>query len=606
MRKRNINSNPQSGAAIITAVIFFLIISVIVLVGMASPVAYQIRNAADFVQSKQGFITADTLNEEVLYRLNKGRTLPATLVLGFSSGTSTAQITDVNGMKQVISTGISGFFSRVSKSVFSQGDGVSVNYGIQVGNGGLNMSGGARIVGNVYSNGNIVGSGNPTITGSAIASAAAQSEVTVGNTSESPITLSAGDTNATQDFAQSFTVSSSSSNVLLRVYARKSGWPSNVTISLRNNNPSTNRPGTTVLASTVLGAGQVTDQFSWLGVYFSSAVPLTAGTRYWIVFDVSSSASWAYYQFGATDNSPMLAWDSSAALYRGQLGGTWTASSPGHDALFELVAGDVSSISGIVVGSGGTGDAKAFIVTNSTVAGNLYCQTGSNNNKSCDTSQSSPSPLAFPFSDANIQAWQDSVVTTQTRPTSLSLSSSNNVSTSSLRINGNLSIGGDAQLTVNGPLYVNGSVNINAGGRMYVAGPVYINGTLAISGAGFIRIANSVGGSALPIVVSGNVDLGASGALNGNGQAGSYVVLVSKSSSNSAVTVSGAAGTVLILAPYGRVTFNGGSSAKAVVANEVYMSGGTTVTYDSGLADIDFTSGPSGAWNVDSWREVAR
>ncbi len=604
MHQKN-KTNTQSGAAIMLAVIFFLVISVIVLVGMASPVAYQIRNAADFVQSKQGFISSDTLNEEALYRLNKGRTLPATLILGFASGTSTALVTDINGAKQVISTGISGFFSRVSKSIFSQGDGISINYGIQVGNGGLNMSGGARVVGNVYSNGNIVGSGGPAITGTAVASASAQSEVTVGNTSANPITVSVGETNATQDFAQSFTASTSSPQVLLRLYVKKVGWPANVTVSIRNN--SNGKPGNTVLASTVFSAGQITDNFSWLGSYFNSPVTLVPGTVYWIVFDVSSSAAWAYYQTGVTNNSPMLAGDANAKFYTGQLSsGTWTAPNAGHDAMFELVSGDVSSISGVTVGSGGTGDAKAFIVTDSTVAGNLYCQTGTNNNKPCDTTQSSPSPLSFPISAGNIQSWQDSVVTGQTRSSSWSLSSSNNISTSSIRINGDLTISGDAQLAVNGPLYVSGNVNISAGGRLYISGPVYIGGNLVLSGAGFIRIHNSVGGASLPVVVQGTVDLGASGALGGNGQAGSYAILVTKSTSNSAVRVSGAAGTVLILAPYGRVTFDGGASAKAVVAHEIYMNGGSTVTYDSGLADIDFSSGPSGAWNVDSWKEISQ
>lgn len=601
----------QSGQAIITAVIFFLVISVIVLVGMASPVAYQIRNSADFIQSKQGFISSDTLNEEAFYRLNKGRTLPATLVLGFSSGTSTAQITDVNGMKQIISTGAAGAFSRISKSIFSQGDGLSINYGLQVGNGGITMTGGASIIGNVYSNGNISGSGGVSITGSAVAAVAASTETTWQNSSSTSVTVNIGTANATQDFAQTFIAATSTTHIQAKFYIKKVGTPANVTVSLLND--ATTAPGSTVYGSGVLSASQVTTNYGWVTVSFASAQPLTVGNRYWLVFDVASNSGSNYYQIAVTNNSTTFT-DASAKFYNGRLGGTWSIPNNNYDAFFELFTGSISSISGMTVGGTG-GDARAFSVTNSTISGNLYCQTGSGNNKGCDTSQAIPSPLAYPFSDANIDEWESNVVTTQTRNSSWSLSSNTSTTSAALRINGNLDISGDAQLTVTGPLYVTGNLTMSGDGRLIVGGPVYIGGNLSVSGSreGNIFSASSIGNVANTYVVNGTVTFTSTNPIVSNGQAGNYSIVVSKSlcgglstGCSQAINVSGSAGAIVLLAPDGKVTFSGSGKAKAVIAYKIELSGGTSVTYDSGLADIDFSSGPSGAWNVDSWREISQ
>jgi len=39
-------------------------------------------------------------------------------------------------------------------------------------------------------------------------------------------------------------------------------------------------------------------------------------------------------------------------------------------------------------------------------------------------------------------------------------------------------------------------------------------------------------------------------------------------------------------------------------AEQLLVKNGATITYDSGLANARFTSGPSGGWKVRSWKEV--
>jgi hypothetical protein len=72
------------------------------------------------------------------------------------------------------------------------------------------------------------------------------------------------------------------------------------------------------------------------------------------------------------------------------------------------------------------------------------------------------------------------------------------------------------------------------------------------------------------------------------------------------MTVSGAAGAVVLLAPNGQVTFDGSASAKAVVAYKMSLTGATTLNYESGLATISFdgTSGGGSSWITDTWKEI--
>lgn len=602
--------NKQKGAAMITAVIFFLSISIIILIAMASPVAIQVRTTADFLQSKQGYIAADTLNEEALYRLNKGRTLPSNLVLSFSGATSTALITDIGGAKQIISTGVAGSFSRLSKSIFSQDTGVSINYGLQVGNGGLVMSGSSRINGNVYANGNISASGSCQITGSAVAAVATTEFADQENsTSGTPaVNTVFGTTSASQDAAQSFTVSTTTAVAEVSFYIKKTGSPANATVKLVSNN--SGNPSTTVLASGTLSASQVTTSYGWVDVGFTTNPSLTPGTTYWVVIDVTSNSTINYYTLATTNTNSYA----NGQLKRGSSGGTWTIPDSSHDGFFKVYVGGVSSISGVIVGSGGVGDANAFTVVNSTISGNLYCQVGSGNNKTCNTAQPTASFLSFPFSSANIDEWKSEAVSSNVYNGNLTIGSSVSTTTSSLVVNGDLTVGGSANVTFGGPIKVNGNFDLGSSGNVTLGGTMYVTGDLTVSGSAQLRLASSYGASSGMIVVDGKVDLGSSGGVSGSGTTGSYIVIVSNSSCGGttscsgayAINVTGSAGAVVLLTQNGGINFGGSAGAKAAVGYLMNMSGSVTLTYESGLADINFSSGPSGTWNVDSWQEISQ
>lgn len=592
-RRKPTYRSRQGGQVIMGSLLMFLTISIVVLVGIATPVAIQVRSAADFLQSKQGYISADVLNEESLYRLNKGWTLPSQLVLSFNESTSTAFITDVNGEKQVIATGVSGLFSRISQSVFTpqSSKSVSVNYAAQVGNGGLTMDGSPTISGNAYINGNISGSGVSTITGNAYAAAVTPESNDQANGVGTPaVNLTFGTANATQDVAQSFSVSTSTSLSRILLYMKKTGTPANATVRIIEKTSVNNDISGTVKATATLNATQVTTAYTWVPVVFTSNTSLTPGNTYWVVVDVPSNSPTNYYIMGMS-NTNSYGSTNSVELGRYGVGSSWTLSNATYDMFFQVFLGSVSSISGVVV----QGNAAAYSVTNSTVSGMLYCQSGTGNNKSCNSSSSTPNAITYPFSDTNINDWKAEAT-------------AGGVRSSSWTIDG-------VTATTTGATKINGNLTVTASGKLTMKGTIYVTGDLTIDGAGSLKVDTSYGAKTGVIVVDGKINVVASGAVSGSGTAGSYALIVTSSgcggttlcSGANAVSVSGAAGAVVLLAPYGKINFTGSASAKAVAGYALNLSGATTINYESGLSALTFgsTGGASASsWVTDTWKEI--
>lgn len=583
--------NRQQGQVIITTVLFFLAISFVVMIGIATPIANQLRDASDFIQSKQSYVAADALNDDGLYMLNQGKTLPSTYVLSFSGAAATATVADINGTKQISTIGTAGNLMRSSLSTFALGVGVAFNYGLQAGTGGFVLQGGAGIYGNVYSNGDIVGNGGGTfITGTAVAATLASPTADQQNNGATvpPYDVIFATSSSNRSIAQSFQVSSSSPLTSVTFYLKKTGYLADPTIKIVpdvSGSPS----NSTVLATATLTGSTVTTSYGWVGVSFPTPPSLTVGSTYWIVIDSSSANVSNYLTIGATSGTY-----SSGAIKVGTLSGnTWSATSPSTlDMYFNIfLGGNTSSIGGMTIGSGGVGDARAYAVGTSTVAGTIYCQIGTGNNKSCDQSQADPAPADMPVSDGNITQWKTDAAAGTIHAGSWNVTSS--TSTGATKVIGNLTVTSGATLTISGTLYVTGNILVNGGGK--------------------IVLDSSYNAGSGIVVTDGTITLTGGGQMGGSGQSTSYLMAVTTSTCDGitcggsyAIDASGGAGSVVLVAQDGTVIFTGGTTANSAVGKKVIMTGGATITYKSGLASLNFTSGPSGAWTVSDWQEVAQ
>ncbi len=552
------------------------------------------------IASTQALNIAEAGFDEAVYQLNQGGSYTGETNTALGPGTFSVSVSSISGSEKSITVtayvpnSTSPIAKRIVKANVSIGTSViSFRYGVQTGTGGFTLTGGSTVNGSIYSNGTISATQGVHITGSAVAANPPALNADQVNNSPTPISsctsstcITFGNSSATQDFAQSFKISSAVGLNNVQFYIKKVGSPSDATVRIVADK--NGAPDSTTLLSGTLSAAAVTTSFGWVTASLPSTPVLDPSQTYWLVIDGSSNSS-KYYVIGANSGG----YGNGTAMV-GKFGGSWSATSPsGLDGYFQLYLGGGTSMiggntysTGVYVGTTGSDQAWAHTVQGATVSGPLYCQVGSYNNKSCDTSQGDPPPQTMPLSDNNIQAWKDDAATGVT-------------------INGDENVGW-AGATI-GPAVITGNLTVNGGGTLTVSGTIYVKGNITVTSGGKVQLASSYGANDGAIVTDGYVALNGGATFAGSGTTGSYPFLITTSAcpvasgcnGNNAITLSGGAGTVALVAQSGTVEIDGGSSLKAVTAKQITMSGGSTLYYDSGLISSNFSSGPGGSWQVE-------
>ena len=165
---KNFTFNYQSGQAMITAVIFFLFSSLIIMNGVSTPVVREVMIVNDLVRSKEGLFAAEGGIEDVIYRLKNGITVSSSEGVSLNNSRATTTITDVTGGKTLATKADRNGFVRNVQAALTQGSGASFNYGVQSGIGGVLLEHSSSIIGNVYSNGPVDGAGSNLIKGDVV------------------------------------------------------------------------------------------------------------------------------------------------------------------------------------------------------------------------------------------------------------------------------------------------------------------------------------------------------------------------------------------------------------------------------------------------------
>ncbi len=253
-----------------------------------------------------------------------------------------------------------------------------------------------------------------------------------------------------------------------------------------------------------------------------------------------------------------------------------------------FVAGSSGLISNMRVGYGGNGDANAHTINNSTITGNIYCQNGSGNNKPCDTSQLDPIAQDLPISNESITKWKDDATLGGT-------------------INGDVVISIPTSI---GPKKIIGNLTINS--TFTLTGTIYVTGNVIISDT--VKLDPSYEATSGIIISDSYININNGVVFQDSGTFGSYILLLSDSIcdisissspcfGNNAITVSNNSDLSIINAQKGTVYFSNNASVKEAVGNKIELKNNTSISYGSGLINVNFTSGPSGSWVIDSWGE---
>ncbi|MEO5635157.1 MAG: hypothetical protein ABIS26_00265, partial [Candidatus Paceibacterota bacterium] len=250
-------------------------------------------------------------------------------------------------------------------------------------------------------------------------------------------------------------------------------------------------------------------------------------------------------------------------------------------------AGASGIIDEVSVGSNGKGDAWAHTVTDSSVVGNLYCQTGSGNNKSCNSVQGDPPLTPMPITQEMIDQWKSDAELGGT-------------------VAGNLTISSPTSL---GPKKITGDLAINS--NLTITGTLYVVGKITTGNGVQVSLDPSYGATGGIIIVDGTVNLSNNAQFSGSGAPNTYILLMTTSAcptvgctTTNAVEIANNVGAVIVNAQNGTAHLNNNITLNEIVANKIIMDNNVVINYLSGLASTVFTSGPSGGWSIQSWKEI--
>lgn len=579
----------QTGAIFPITLIALTSVLVITLVLVSGSLTFK-QNSRYSLDNLEATALAEAGIDKAIASLNKNPQYNGETETVLDSGSYSVLVTTISpGVKQVSATGYVPSkdnpvtTSRASVQI-SEGVGVSFNYGVQVGEGGLELGNGNVINGSIYSNGDIIAqSNNNTVNGDAWVAGGQQASPDQETDCSNPNCLdyifgkNVGGENRI-NVAQSFRPASSNVINKASFKLKKIGNPANATIRITtdtNGKPDKNN----VLTSGTLYNNLVTSNYGFTDVTFNNSVPLTADTTYWLMVSTSSDSSnyWIWQQ------------DSLQSYTRGaaKWSPNWQAGNPSWtsingDLSFKVLMGGVTTK---IKGEGNNfeikGDVHANTIDGVEVEKDAYFQTILNSSVGgiSNPGSADPPPKVFPISDGNIQDWKDQALAGGVINTDITTCPS---TLGPKKIAANVVLNSNCVVTINSPIWITGNLTLNSNNRL--------------------TLNSSYGSTSGLIIVDGRVSIGSNNKLEGSGTGSSILMILSnydsKTSGVSAIVIGNSGNNGVYYAKDGIIEPGNGNSYTELTAWGIKLINNSTLNYKTGLSSTLFSSGPSGSFSV--------
>jgi len=252
-----------------------------------------------------------------------------------------------------------------------------------------------------------------------------------------------------------------------------------------------------------------------------------------------------------------------------------------------VVAGAGNTLSDIIIGL----NAEAYNCSGATISGNVeYNLAGTNTCSVTGSVTTTSDPIAtvdFPITSAMLDDWK-----------------------AGAEAGGIVDGGGDVHIgsdRVLGPGKITGDLTIANGKILTLTGTLWVTGAFIPGNNAIAELDNEYADLSGALIIDGTVDISENVILRGSGTSGSFLLVIGTSSSlleaSPAIGVGNNADSAVLFAPNGILVVKNNASLVEVTAHKLLVKK-ATITYDIGLADAKFTSGPGGEWTVTSWKEV--
>lgn len=574
----------ENGQAALIAVILMLVIMLSAVFGTTAIALKEAKVAEENKKSRLSFFSAEAGIEDAVYRLLRNKNLSASFAVSLNGTISTVTATDISSSQKIIksSSDLSGSARALQTKLETSTANASFFYGVQVGDGGLEMGNNSRVNGNVFSNSNITGLNSAKITGDAIVASGISDEPGIQwVTNDADQYFATASSN--QDIAQSFIAGASDKINRASVYLSKVGAPTgNITLRIAADDGGS--PNKNSIANAIISNASVGYAPSWINVSFSSPPMLVNGSKYWIVLDYSSNSPVNHWNWRKDSTDNYLNNTSKYTTNCCSGNPTWT--NIGGDLAFRVWLGGVNTkIEGITIGDATIGSGHANLFVNTTIHGsacpNSYCIIDDQVRQE------------LPISDGVVDDWKDAALVGGTCAPPLCSSS------------GDFSLSGGDTASI-GPIYIPGALSLNNNAALTMTGTIWVGGDASFNNDSVVNLSASYGEYSGVIVVSGDTDVNNDVVLAGSGDPKSYLMLVSAKNDPTGIVINinNDSTAAIYYANHGKIKFNNDAAAKEATAYGIVLNNDAAITYESGLANVNFSAGPSAGWDIVSWEEI--
>ncbi|MDD2935250.1 MAG: hypothetical protein PHX25_02125 [Candidatus Pacebacteria bacterium] len=632
MTTKILKRKKNEGQVVILVALFAVFVSSSLIMIISSPVVSQLKTNRILFEAKKSYYLSESGNEDIVYRIRNGANIVGQKNIILNDGSAGTVVTDLgSGIKEVVTTANVNNKIRKIKSRIQVTSGVSFNYGLFTGQGGIEMENNTRINGSIYSNGSIEGASNVMIAGDVYVAPRPATTTNIKWITQNDDFVFGRYIGGQQrvDAMQSFATSTNDLRLSkVSLYLKKIGNPTNLNIKIakdKSGNPDKNN----ILATGEILSSLISGSYAYVDVGFNSNPVLVANQKYWIVADMARDDDnyyiWGIDNFGEYSlGSPKYSddWTKSSIIdVSGDLDfKVWTTDEEGLGTLDTVIVGD--DVGGVfnayahnIIDSQISGDAFTYSLSGGVVDGNIIANSISNCtingdadyniNTNCTVGGSSHSPttppvdppyLPNPISEANIEAWKNEAISFGT------------ITAGDLTAGDGDTIGPGV---IGGDLIIESNTDVSLGGTLYVHGNIIVNGDAGIGlGAGYGANGSGVILSDGWIDLYNNVDLNNPRSGSGHlmlvslAQCDKYYGFATCNSDISSISVSNNVRADILVAPYGAIEMSNNVSITALVGDQLNLKNNIILNYEQGLTNMNFSSGPSGSWGIESWREI--
>lgn len=426
------------------------------------------------------------------------------------------------------------------------------------------------------------------------------------------------------DIAQSFKPSITDKSPKVELYLKKIGNPQNATLRLVKDgagSPSTNLAD--VLATGTIDVSLITGSYAWINVSFASPPTLSANTLYWLVADTNPDSAnyivWGLDTAGGYANGSIkksIDWSqgnwtnvSGDLNFRVYMGGTdhqiksvaISGSANVHIIDSSAVTGNANTFN--LIGGSVTGNVSADSISNCAITGNAAYNTRTNctvtgNATTPNTPPADPPKISLPISDETINNWKTDASSGGTCvPPECDASGNYAPTTCSISL---------------GPKKIIGNLTLSAscsGGQLLtVTGTIWVVGNIEIDNNAKVSVAASYGDTSGIMLADGTIHLSNNGVFSGSGTPGSYIMFLTTALGgghhDSAVDLHNNASGAVFYASRGMIWLHNNVNVTELVGYKIHLDNNAVLTYDLGLQNAKFSSGPGGGVDIKYWKEV--